>query len=194
VADKNRETIQKWAADMMSLETHIEEAIDGQLDKFKDHPQAAMAINRWHAMIKAQREAMKHHVDQIGGETSGGLKGAVTSVLGKTAGLIDQARSEGLSKSLRDDYTAFNLAAIGYHMLRTTALALGDSSTAQIAERHLRSYARAVQEINQLIGDVVVWELRKDQLQLANPTAATATDDLNTIWRDTGPHAQARTV
>jgi len=63
---------------------------------------------------------------------------------------------------LRDDYTALNLATIGYTMLHTTGLALNDQATADLALRHLREYTSIVMEINQVIPSVVVAELRDD--------------------------------
>jgi hypothetical protein len=39
---------------------------------------------------------------------------------------------------LRDDYTALNLAAIGYHMLHTTGMGLQNQATADLALRHLK--------------------------------------------------------
>ncbi len=195
MADKNRETVQMWTANMLSLENHIEEALDRQLSEVKDHPQASAAVQEFHRMVRSQRDALRAHLQSIGGESSGGLKEAVTGVLGAAAGMIDKIRSEGVSKSLRDDYTAFNLAAIGYHMLNTTALALGERSTAEIAERHLRSYAGAIQKINQIIADVVVWELKKDNHTIVDPQAAsTATEAVNRIWRESSPGGAMRTA
>jgi len=196
VADKARETIQQYAADMFAVEAHIEEALDGQLKKCGEHPRASQAVKEFHRMVKAQREAMRAHVESIGGQTSGGIKGAVTNLMGKAAGTIDQVRTEAISRMLRDDYTAFNMAAIAYHMLDTTAHALGETATSEIAEKHLRAYANAVQQINQIISEVVVWELQKDEVPIKNPTAAKiATDELNEMWRNTSPgHTQSRAV
>jgi len=191
--DKNLNTVQQYVGDMVALESHIEEAIDGQLKEVKDHPQAVAAVQRFHTMVKSHRDSLKSHLDSIGGSESHPIKNAVAAIFGMAAGVIDNLRTQGNSKALRDDYTAFNHAAIGYAMLHTTAHLLGQQSTADIAERHLRDYTTAVQEINQLIADVVSWELRKDGHAVNDETVRHATDTVNRAWRDTSPSTGATT-
>jgi uncharacterized protein (DUF1786 family) len=94
-------------------------------------------------------------------------------------------RTKGVSKALRDDYTAFNQAVVGYGMLYTTAAALGDQRTAGIAERHLQAYAHAVQEIAQVVPSVVVDELREEGLTVDDGAATRGADALNRAWRET---------
>ncbi len=187
VDDKQLDTIRTYVGDMYSLESHIEEALDAQVEKVKDHQKAAAAVRRFHGMVRSQRDQMKAHLDSIGGTSGGVLKSAVSAVFGAAAGVIDKVRPEAVSKSLRDDYTAFNLAAIGYHMLYGTALMLGDQRTAALAEKHHRSYTDAVQDINQIILDVVAWELRKDGLKVNEKAMDSATETMNQDWRSTSP-------
>jgi ferritin-like metal-binding protein YciE len=184
--DKSQKTVADYVSDMVALESHIEEALDRQLKLSKDDPQAGPAIQRFHDMVKANRDALKAHKSQTGQTAGSPIKEAGATVLGVAAGLIDKIRSEGISKALRDDYTAFNHACIGYTMLHTTALALGDQTTAALAERGLRGHASAVQEINHLIADVVVGELRKDDHQLLDPQAAQKNREaVDRIWKET---------
>ncbi|MCC7368359.1 MAG: DUF892 family protein [Chloroflexi bacterium] len=185
--DKSLSTIQTYASDMYSLEAHIEQAIDAQVEKVKDHPKAAMAVRRFHGTVRNQRDAMKAHLDSIGGSSTGTLKGAVTNLFGMAAGVIDKVRPEAASKILRDDYTAFNLAAMGYHMLYGTALMLNDQKTAALAERHHRAYTDMVQDINQIILTVVAEELRQDGLKLNEKAMDSATETMNQDWRSTAP-------
>jgi hypothetical protein len=138
-------------------------------------------------MVKSHRDSLKSHLESIGGSESHPVKSAVAAIFGMAAGVVDNLRTKGISKALRDDYTAFNHAAIGYAMLHTTAHLLGQTSTADVAERHLRDYTRAVQEINQLIADVVAWELRKDGHSVNDETVRHATDTLNRAWREQSP-------
>jgi ferritin-like metal-binding protein YciE len=184
--DKNRKTIADYVGDVVALESHIEEALDRQLSMAKEHPQAGAAVQRFHDMVKQNRDALKQHQAEVGSTGGNPIKEVGSTVLGVAAGLIDKIRTEGVSKALRDDYTAFNHAAIGYTMLHTTALALGDQRTADVATRGLRGYASAVQEINHLIGDVVTWELQRDRHQLSNPLAAAESRRaVDQIWKET---------
>ena len=83
--------------------------------------------------------------------------------------------TEGISKSLRDDYAAFSLAAISYSMLHTTALALGNKRVASVAEQYLTDYAGAIERINEIMPSVVNRELAKDGDQ-TDPSAVAATN------------------
>src|SRR4051812_43101533 len=191
---KNQETLKTYVSDMYSLESHIEEALDAQLEKVKDHPKAYAAVRRFHGNVRSQRDAMKAHLDQLGGGTGGALKSAVSAAFGMAAGVIDKVRPEAVSKCLRDDYTAFNLAAIGYHMLYGTALMLGFPQTATIAERHHRAYTDMIQDINQIILDVVATELRKDDHKIDEQAMDRATETMNQDWRSTAPSASSSTT
>jgi ferritin-like metal-binding protein YciE len=191
--DKNLNTVQQYVGDMVALEDHIEEAIDGQLKEVKDYAPANEAVNRFHQMAKDHREGLKAHLKSIGGSESSPVKTAVADLFGKAAGMINMVRTEAISKSLRDDYAAFNLAAIGYAMLHTTAHALGQPSTADIAARYLRDYAQAVQQINQIIPGVVVWELRKDGHMVDDSAEAHSVKSLNEAWRETSPSSMSGT-
>jgi len=188
---QNLDTIKTYVGDMYALEAHIEQAMDLQLDKFGDHPKANAAIRRFHTMVKMQRDAMKAHLDSLGGLTGGSLKSAVSNAFGLAAGVIDKIRPEAMSKMLRDDYAAFNLAAVSYHMLYGTALMLGFSETANIAERHHRAYTDAIQDINQLILSVVAHELKKDGHVVDERAMDRATSTMNQDWKDTAPHTGA---
>jgi ferritin-like metal-binding protein YciE len=185
--DKNLDTVQQYVADMVALEDHIEEAIDRQLNLATDYPPAHQAIQRFHQLVRGHRDGLKAHLESIGGSESSPVKTAVADLFGKAAGMIDKVRTEAVSKALRDDYTAFNHAAIGYAMLHTTAHALGQASTAEIAARYLRDYARAVQEINQIVPGVVIWELREDGHAVDPAAEEHSVTSLNEAWRESSP-------
>ena len=185
--NRNRDEIQQYVGDMVALESHIERAMDGQKRHNVDHPAAAASIQRFHDMVKLQRDSLKAHLDTLGGSESHPIKEAVSTLFGAAAGMIDNVRTKAVSKMLRDDYTAFNHAAMGYSMLHVSAHALGDMQTMEIADRHLRGYTRAAQEINQLIADVVVWELERDGFPAKREAIEHCTDAINRAWKETMP-------
>lgn len=185
--DKQLKTMQDYVGDMVSLESHIEEALDRQLKETKDNPQALAAVQRFHDMVKHNRDHMKQYQEQIGSTGGNPITAVGSAVLGKAAGLIDMVRTEGISKALRDNYTAFNLAAMGYTMLYTTSTALGNTELATICEEHLRNYAKAIQELNQLVPSVVLDELAKDGHQINPSVAGQVRSMVNEAWKDTNP-------
>ena len=168
VSDKHRKTIADYVGDMVALESHIEEALDRQLTEVKDDPVALAAVRDFHDMVKQHRDTLKAMEEQTGKTIGAPIKEVGAALLGKAAGIIDLLRTEGISKSLRDDYAAFSLAAISYSMLHTTATALGDNRVASLAERHLRDHADAIMRINEIMPEVVIRELDKDGHQADN--------------------------
>jgi ferritin-like metal-binding protein YciE len=174
VNDKHRKTIADYVGDMAALESHIEEALDRQLTEVKDDPVALAAVRDFHDMVKEHRDTLKAMEEETGKTIGTPIKEVGASLLGKAAGIIDLLRTEGISKSLRDDYAAFSLAAISYSMLHTTSTALDDGRVASLAERHLRDHADAIMRINEIMPEVVIRELEKDGHRTDN-TAVEAT-------------------
>jgi ferritin-like metal-binding protein YciE len=187
--EKSRTTLADWLGDMVSLESHIEEALDRQLGQVKDDPLASEALRSFHEVVRRQRDALKALQEQYGGTAGSPIKEAGSALLGKAAGVINMLRTEGNSKALRDDYTAFNLAAIGYTMLHTTASALGDPDLARVAEQHLRGYAGMAQRINHLIEDVVLNELTKDGHRVDRAAAGATRTMVDRAWKETAQPA-----
>ena len=89
-------------------------------------------------------------------------------------------------------------------MLHHTARIFFDTTTAEVAEGHLRGYAGAAQELNRLMPDVVAWAFRQEGQRclcqcpgcalgvcLCVASTITATDQ---AWRETTPAPQERGV
>jgi len=184
--DKNRNTVQQYVGDMLALENHIEEPLKSQLTEVNDYPEALQAVQSFHSMVQSHQQMLKSHLESIGGSESSPIKSAVSGIFGFAAGVIDKIRTKSISKALRDDYTAFNLAAIGYGMLYTTAKLLGEPQTAALAESHLRDYTRAVKQIEDILPGVVAWELRKEGNTFEQSAVDDATRLLYEAWREAG--------
>lgn len=183
--EMSKKTLADYVGDMVALEEHIEAALDRQLESVKDDATALQAVRGWHAMVKEQRERVKGLESELGATAGSPVKKVGSTILGAAAGVIDKIRAEGISKSIRDDYTAFNLAAIGYTMLYTTATALGDARVAGVAERNLRGYAAAVQRVNEIIADVVLHELAKDDHKVDQSAAEKTREMVDKSWKET---------
>lgn len=165
MAKDPKEAIDSYITDMLALEQHIEKAIRGQLQDIKDDPEFVRELQPIHRKIE-------HHISDLKGladrrEATGAadlLKKAGSAVAGLAAGAIDLLRTEGLPKNLRDDYAAFSLAAIGYVMLHTTALALGEREVADLARQHFIDYAQVVTRLNAVVPEAVLRFLQREGL------------------------------
>jgi hypothetical protein len=188
------DAINSYITDMLALEEHIDKAVTGQIQALGDHPQVGPdlhAVQRWVQLhIAVLRQLTRLRGTATAADT---VKRAGSSVLGRAAGAIDLLRNEGQPKNLRDDYTAFSFAAIGYVMLHTTALALGDQEVADLANHHLRDYARGVIALHYIIPAVVVRSLQKEGLPAREDILEDVSRNVGEAW-GLGKTEQTRTA
>jgi ferritin-like metal-binding protein YciE len=187
VARDKDEAINSYITDMLSLEEHIEKALRGQFEDLKDYPDVVREIKQIHRQVE-------HHISDLkeigqrrnaGGATDA-IKRAGSALLGLGAAAVDVVRTEGLPKNLRDDYTAFSLATIGYIMLKTTALALGEREVADLAHQHFSDYARAVTQLHNVVPGAVVRYLREEGLPVREDVLPEISRTIEEVW-----HAQS---
>lgn len=193
--EKRMDQLQKYVSDMIALEDHIENAVKhqtGDSNLEKHNAEAVRLIYRIEQLNKGHKETLKQHLDSLGGDSASGLKEMASDLLGNIAGLYDKVRTQAVSKMLRDDYTALNLATMGYTMLHTTALALRDQRTADLALRHLRDYASTVMDINQIIPQVVVDDLSDDVEMIDRASVQQAMQNTQNAWRASGEQQQSQ--
>jgi ferritin-like metal-binding protein YciE len=186
-ASKSDKTIADYLGDLIAVETHIEQALDHQLNLTKDEPTVGPLVQEFHDMVRDQLKELRALQPDEGSTAGNPIKAAGATILGKVAGIIDMVRTEAISKTLRDDYTAFNLAAISHSMFLATATTLGDTKMAELAQRHLTNYAGAVQKINQVIAEVVIGELAKDGHPVEAKVTADITNTIDRAWKGTSP-------
>ena len=183
--ENERHSIQTYVSDMLALEQHIAQPLQRQLDMddTSTFPEAKAVISEIRALTGSHATALKQLLEQLGGHEASGVKSAWSSLLGAGAAAIDSVRKTKVSKSLRDDYTALSLATISYTMLHATAVGLGDTTTSNLAKRHLADYARCVMSITQVTPAVVLQELQADGERVATGAADTIRQDTNEIWK-----------
>ena len=180
--DRN-DALNSYVTDMLSLEDHIEKAIRGQLNDLKDYPDVVAELRGIHRTIE-------HHISDLRAlsdrRNAGGVVEAVkragSAVAGVAAGIIDLVRTEGLPKNLRDDYTAFSLATIGYVMLHTTALSLDDREVAELAHQHFRDYAHATTRLHTIIPGAVIRNLQEQGLPARSEVLGQVNRTVEEVW------------
>lgn len=180
-------TIADWIGDIVALESHVEEAMDHQLELDVSDASLKQTIKTFHDTVRDSKQRAVSYQEEYGSTTGNPVIKAGSELLGKAAGIIDKMRKDTASKALRDDYTAFNHVAIAYSMLHTTAMAYGDTTTQSFAEQGLRTYAGMVQEINRVMPVAVVEDLKD------NDDAPTVDDSIieecrstiQSIWKAT---------
>jgi ferritin-like metal-binding protein YciE len=183
--ENERHSVQTYVSDMLALERHIAQPLQRQLDMpdSTKYSGALAVISQIKGLTDSHVTALQQCLEQLGGHEASPVKSAWSSLLGAGAAAIDSVRKTKVSKNLRDDYTALSLASISYTMLYTTATGLGDTLVADLAQRHLADYARLVMQINQIIPDVVLQELRDDGESVALGVDETIRKTTNDVWK-----------
>jgi ferritin-like metal-binding protein YciE len=198
MAKDKDEALNSYITDMLSLEEHIDKAIRAQVEDLKDYPDVARDL-------KQILRDVEHHVSDLRGLSdrrkaqgpSDAIKRAGSALLGLGAAAIDLVRTESLAKNLRDDYTAFSLATIGYVMLHTTALALDEREVAELARQHFADYAKVVTQLHNIIPGAVIRFLREDGLSVRDNVLPEVSRTIEEIWHataDQAPRADERAV
>ena len=151
--------LQQRLADMVTLEIQNAEILDQGLTRIRGHGSAADTVERIQTMVNAHREALLNRLRAIGGRESHSDETNPVVSIGES-----MSGSENRVEELHGIHTALNHAALGYGILHATAHRFFDGETADLAEAHLRAYTGAAQEVNQLIADVVIWDLSNEGL------------------------------
>ena len=182
------EAINSYITDMLALEQHIHKAIAGQIEDLdEDYPDVVKHLRVVEGDVEGHIDSLKALVER---RAEGGqgladvVKRAGSAVLGAGAAAIDFVRNEKLPKNLRDDYTATSLAAIGYVMLHTTAMSLGDREVADLAHRHLKDHARNVMLLHNVIPGAVITFLQSDGLPARTDVLDQVSKNIESVWSD----------
>jgi ferritin-like metal-binding protein YciE len=184
--DRN-EAINSYITDMLSLEEHIEKALRSQLEDLKDYPDVIREVKQVHHQVEHHISDLKELSQRRNAQgPTDAIKRAGSALLGLGAAAVDMVRTEGLPKNLRDDYTAFSLATIGYVMLQTTALALDDREVAELAHQHFAEYAGAVTLLHNVVPGAVVRYLREEGLPVREDVLPEISRTIEEVW-----HAQS---
>ncbi len=157
-----QEVIHTYLTDMHTVESHILEAVERQLegDEIKAYPEASRVVRTLQTTLKRHTDALQATVEAREGKSiKGALKEALGDTLGFVAGLYDKVRDDKVSRMIRDNYTATSLAAISYHMLHTTALGLKNQEVASMALRNLKDLTPILVDLSKVVCDIVAKEL-----------------------------------
>jgi hypothetical protein len=157
-------TINTYVSDMLALERHILQPLQHQVD---DNDVQAMqpahrVVSEAAAIVQSHEQALASLLDSLGGHSGSPVKSGVAAALGSVASAIGNARKTEVSKYLRDDYSALCLASAGYTMLQTTALALKDNATAELAKNHLADYATIIMKVSATLPTVTIGDLQNE--------------------------------
>jgi ferritin-like metal-binding protein YciE len=190
VAHHRNEAINSYITDMLSLEEHIEKAVQGQLEDLEDYPEVTRDLRQILRKVEHHISDLKSLSERRNARgPADALKRAGSMLLGLGAAAIDLVRNEGLPKNLRDDYTAFSLATIGYVMLHTTATALEDQEVGDLARQHFADYAQAVTLLHNVVPGAVIRFLKEEGLLVREDVLPEISRTIEEIWHSQSDQA-----
>lgn len=191
---RGQETLRRYVMELFSLESDLAAAVGTQQQAMHASPEAAGAVERFHAMITGQRDALRSYLESRG-ERAEPTASMVRVFVG------DGPHPQVVSDILRNDYMAFAYAAMSYAVLFELALRLYDPALRELAPKHLRGYTEAAQTINQLIISTVAGELAAVGLECscvcpmcsmgACGCVSLGSATLSAAWRETAPAGEA---
>lgn len=153
-------TVKQLVGDMVDLEASVAEALNGFTPRVKRHAEATSALESIKVVTTRQSEALRARLLKLR-EDSGSLRRAVSPR--RTKAGSRERDTLPVSTALQGLQGLVHEAALGYAMLHVVAHRFYDSkeegNTADLAEEHLRAYAKVSQDLSRLISDVAVWEL-----------------------------------
>ena len=155
-----KEELQKHTSDMLAVESHILEAVRDQLedDDLNKNIQAKALIQRIETALQQNVNELKSLGEEIDADPSA-FKKAITSIAGTLAGMYDKLRVHTVTRMLRDDYTALNLAAAAYTTYHAFGLAINEQRVADLALRHLKALTPLIMEINEMLPETAIQEI-----------------------------------
>eukprot|EP01111_Echinosteliopsis_oligospora_P010235 TRINITY_DN314_c0_g1_i1.p1 TRINITY_DN314_c0_g1~~TRINITY_DN314_c0_g1_i1.p1 ORF type:complete len:190 (+),score=48.75 TRINITY_DN314_c0_g1_i1:112-681(+) len=162
-------TLATYVGDMHALTIHIQEPFERQLTLTKDIPEAHNVVEALVKACKDQIPILAARLEKFGNYEkllSDKIKSAVSLLFGYGAAVIDSLRPLAASKALRDSYTAIHLVICGYMMLYSTATALKDTETAQLAEKYVGEWNLLGQRVMNVIPLLALKDLADDGLAI----------------------------
>jgi hypothetical protein len=151
----------------VALEGEIEQYLAQLSGEMSEHPQIATIFKEFHQMIKTQRDILEERLRAV----VNNLPDTAKTTPPISFSEVRQERDYPLSAALQNLYTMFSRAIMAYTTLQPLTLRFRDSwaasevNTAIIVRQHTFHYAAALQKINQLIHDIVVWEMDQEGLE-----------------------------
>ena len=161
--EKVKSTLRNYTSDLHALETCFLNAVRQQKvsDSVKDKNMVEL-LHELDKMVSGHTKTLGTHLERLGGSMKSEIKSKLASFAGSVTGLIDRARTDTVSKMIRDDYTALSMITIGYTMLHTHALVEEDHGLADVALNHMRNCTSMIKEISKVVPLVVAKELAGD--------------------------------
>lgn len=171
--DAHQANLQQYINDVIAMEEDILQALKVQVEYHRVEAHAGLK----EALLEIMRASgerlqdLREISDNEGGCLGAVIKEGITAVAGTLAGIYGKVREHPVSRMVRDDIIAMDVAATSYGMLLTLGLSLGHPGCEQIARKGLMFCPGLVVRLTDLMPYIVVGGLAEDG-PLSHPAAA----------------------
>lgn len=156
------EAVNGHLTDMLALEDQLERTLRARVEQVKKRlPEVADRLQPIHTHAERHTRVLRALSEARDGRYAEALRDSEPP--GRPGGAAEGG-IDPLPGELRNDFAALCRASIGYVMLATTARALDEPATAELAEGHLGDYADAVKGFHSVIPAAIVQCLQLEGL------------------------------
>jgi hypothetical protein len=146
------EAVNGHLTEMLALEDYLERTLRTRVEQVKHaFPEVADQLQPIHTHAERHTRVLRALSEARDGRFVEALKDT-----GDSGGTPGADGADPLPGELRNDFAALCRASIGYVILATTARALEETATAELAEGHLSDYAEAVKGFHGVIPAAIV--------------------------------------
>lgn len=173
--EEHHASLKMYVNDVIALERQIADAvrIQSEDDSTSAHPEFRGVLLEIVGQSEDRISLLKELSDAEGGSLGATVKEGITAVTGVLTGLYEKIRKHEVSRMVRDDIVAMDVAAVSYSMLLTLGLAIGHRRCVELATLGLNACPPLVVRLTDLMPAIVVAELAADA-PLADAGAAEA--------------------
>lgn len=184
--EKHLDSLKQYVNDMIGLERDIANAVKLQVEdeRVNEFGELREILARIVQTSEARLEHLKKLSNQEDGTLGAAVKEGITAVTGTLAGIYGKIREHPVSRMVRDDIIALDVASVGYGMLLTLGLSIRHEECAALASRGIEETPPLIVALTDLLPLIVAEELAADA-PLMNPAAVqVAGAHIREAWRN----------
>ncbi len=181
------EILRDYVGDLLAVENNCFEAIKRQNGdaNFARYSDVLLLLKQIETTVKTQLSWLDDYSNSTGGGAKTEIKKAAASLAGAISGVYGKMmREDAVSRSLRDDYVTLTLIAVNCSMFHTAALALNETSVAEVALKHMNEIVPLVVELGRIIPSVVTRELAEENKIVDTSAWVAAAEKTREVWRN----------
>ncbi len=187
--DIHRKHLDASLNDMLAVERDLSQAVRGQLEdgRIDDHEGLRDILLDIVAGSEGRTDILRKISQAQGGAIGAAVKGTVMAVAGTLAGIYGKLREHPVSRMVRDDIIALDVAVTGYGMLLTLARCLDQKECIAFAQLALLGCPPLVTRLDHVLPLIIASELAEEVPLPAPAGAELAQDAIRQVWQKMPP-------